>query len=1268
MHINEIGYEHIERLRDFQLVRLLHLLLNIEIETNSIQTAILVPFNINTGDGGDDGRVKWDNGQERTKRFTSRFNIFQSKATNIAETECYEEILLPFKEGLPRELKPRIKELIEANGTYYLFTNAALTSELIARRIRGFKKAIKEAGYNQNYERIEIYDANKIKDWVNQHISAITLVQGFNDITRLIDIKTWEEWKNDLIGVEVPYQINDIITSYFRHIHSLLNSKKPTRIIGQSGLGKTRMVFEFFRNELLEGGTKGLQQQVVYIKIRNDEQFNSMITYINSHKLQEGIIVIDDCDEIKHKIIIEMARSSKFRIITIDISTKSTEENVIRFDKTMQMDIVKKIIEEQIGGFQTPTNIEYIINLSDGYPWLAVNFCKAIKANGLDDFRTELDDEVLKKLLFGTSAENELEYRVIRSCSVFASFGFIDKDLTGILNEYIESSLGKEVEYIRKEILEEEITENLMYEIIQEYKRKDIIERRGTKLLVRPAVLAINLATDWIKNTPPKKILKITKDLLNEEMSERFAERLGDLDQSEDAVKIINFLWGPESPFGKAEVLNTEKGSLFFRYIVDVNPIATVKTLEKVFLNLTKEELLNFKVGRRNLVWALEKLCFREETFSKASKVLLAFAASENENWANNATGQFVQLFQVLLSGTEANLDERFSILEYGLSKGDPNYDKVVIKAMDNALRYGHFSRSGIANRQGSSVPLKDYQPKTYGEIFQYWEKICIILTKLACSEHIHSEIAKETLAKSFRTLISMGKYELVEHTIRSVIEFDKKIWLEGIKSLKNTILYENRLNAEVKAKITTLINEFEPKNIEEKILMIVSKPDWDSREKDDSGNYTNTPGHKAKKFAEEILNNNIDISEHYHNLLKGEQRQGVAFGYYLGEGFRDKEGTISSLIDCMKEIDDNELNIDFFAGFLKGTKDEILIDNIFDQLVQEIKFREKIFQIARIIQPPLKTIEKLFTIIDKGLPISHFNNFQYGGALMHLSLDEIIALTKRVARYQPLGCWVGLSLFYMYASFKNIRWVEIREYVKEILLNQNMLSVTGSNSLMDSYYWSEYVIKFLKDENDDDFATAITNQIIESSKLTSLKSTDRDAQKVSKILLEDYFDISWPLFAEFILENDFGIAFNLIHILETANGNFHINVDLFDEDHIIQNVIDWFKDNSIEDPIKLIKLFPSFSSRNKEWHPITKYLIDTYGNDEVILSEIGSKLGSFGFSGSTESYYKDQIMIMEQLLDHEIDKVREWAQSYIDYAKMNIKRTIIDEEEKGLR
>ena len=146
-----------------------------------------------------------------------------------------------------------------------MFTSQDLNTSQKVARIEEFRKAIKVTNH-ANYSTFDIfiYDANQIKDWVNENVGALTYVQKCNGITRPHNFRTWSEWKSDMTGSAIPYQTNEILLNNIKQIRSELKRDKVVRVIGHSGLGKTRMVLETFRENATEPEIKALQSQLVY--------------------------------------------------------------------------------------------------------------------------------------------------------------------------------------------------------------------------------------------------------------------------------------------------------------------------------------------------------------------------------------------------------------------------------------------------------------------------------------------------------------------------------------------------------------------------------------------------------------------------------------------------------------------------------------------------------------------------------------------------------------------------------------------------------------------------------------------------------------------------------------------------------------------------------------------------------------------------------------------------------------------------------------------
>ncbi len=1262
--MNEIDIEHINRLTDIQLSKLLHTLIKLEAEKNNLQDWDgIVPFNITTADAGSDGRIQWNGTPPTTKWLKNKFTIFQNKATDLFPSDCVEEILETAKVGQPqRKLKAQIEKVVKANGCYTLFTNRQIVDNGKDLRIAKFREAIQLAG-EPNYEtfQIIIHDSNSIKNWVNDYIAAVTLVQEFNGIHRPLGFKVWDKWEETSKSKETKYQSNDIVLANIKLIQDSIITERVIRVTGQSGLGKTRLVLEAFRNSVL-------QKSIVYYDLAGMPSIAEIKTYlISSQDTQDGIIIIDNCDFKSHIILSDIAKSSgNIKIISIGPDdSDSIEDSKIKLDRDDQKEIVKEIIKDKLGLSHQSNDIEYLTDLCEGYPWMAKRFCESILKTGINNFSSILPETFIEKLLFG-GEENVREYKVIRACSVFSSFGFPDDDILDAITKEQVDNLEAQLNYIRTDILDIEVGQSEFYEICQKYKQQDIIERHGVYYIVKPSVLAINLATDWLKNTPSSKIIAILTELKGSELGRKIAERIKDLDQVNKAHQIVGELWGPNGFFASAEVLNTSWGSLLFRYVVEVNPVATAKALEFSFGKMSKDEILKIDEGRRNLVWALEKLCFRKQSFNDAAKILYSFAVSENETWGNNSTNQFGQLFQLFLSGTEVSLKERLEIIKWGLCKMDEDYTQIAIQAMGRGLINDNYARMGGAEKQGSSAPLQDYYPN-WKEIIEYRKEIVSILTELACSNIIHSELAQEKIAHSIRSLLRDHQHEIVIDSIRKIIKVRGNLWTEALNNLKITLVFEKYLPKNIIDEIDLLIFDLTPTDTKNQLFLKVTKPEWDSYQKDENDHYIDIPKLNAETFAKKLIDDKIIWTDHIQDLLQGEQRQCFNFGSKIGELTTEKENIIEIAIIALREIKKENQNPELIAGLLSGSKSNELAEKIINRFISDDILRHHAFYLTRVINANLNDIEKLFVLIDKhGLSINQFQIFQYGRALDKLTNEEVLLLCDRISKYGNSGKWTALSLLYMFCYRNEEKWKLNCGFFKTLISSGNMTIDNDETVRMESYHWSDAVIKILTNDTDNEFAILISKQIIEFCSQAQFNySFDANISNVIILLFEKYIDVTWDYFGQGII-GEYMTFFHLEHMIGTRNGYLGGRQGIFFRNpNQYETILEWCRKFPEKAPERIAHMMPLDENINGEikWHPFSKTIIDEFGDNEKVLNQLSSNMGTFGTVGSQIPYFTTQKILLQELVNHKFQRVREWAMRMLEYTEKTIKRERLDDE-----
>jgi hypothetical protein len=168
-----------------------------------------------------------------------------------------------------------------------------------------------------------------------------------------------------------------------------------------------------------------------------------------------------------------------------------------------------------------------------------------------------------------------------------------------------------------------------------------------------------------------------------------------------------------QSGFGNLAALNSSVGSEAIDRLVHVEPDAVMMTIDRVLGSLTLDQLRDVKDSRSHIVWALEKLVFRKQTFERAATLLRRFGAANTEGRiGNDPGGQFKVLYQLHLSGTEASPKERLRVLDEGLQSADSDERELCVEALGRMLQTRHFTRGGGAEEIGSGERLEDWSPK----------------------------------------------------------------------------------------------------------------------------------------------------------------------------------------------------------------------------------------------------------------------------------------------------------------------------------------------------------------------------------------------------------------------------------------------------------------------------------------------------------------------------------------------------------------------------
>ena len=860
---------------------------------------------------------------------------------------------------------------------------------------------------------------------------------------------------------------------------------------------------------------------------------------------------------------------------------------------------------------------------------------------------------LVKKLIWGNRPSNQEAYKVISACSLFEMLGY-------------DREVADQRQFVSNKICR--IEDEIFYGIAQDFIRRGILDRRHRFIRVVPRPLAIRLAAEWWSKCPPERAKQLIMEDMPKGMAEALCAQMAMLHFVPEAQAVVSDLCGDQAPFGQAEVLNSEKGSRLFRSFVEVNPQATVRALEKAFGGLRREELLKVGPGRRNLIWALEKLCFWDETFLSAAKLMLAFASAENETWGNNATNQFLQLFHVYLSGTQASPILRIQVIDFALSKEDKELRKLGIKALGHALKTDNFSRTGGVERQGSRAVMQDWMPETWGEVFDYWMQCLERLTPIACEHDEMSILAREQITANIRGLVRSGRVKDIETCLNAVIKERGNFWPEAYKAIQNAIKYEGPIIPEEgRNTLNEWLNLLSPQLISEKLKLLVSIPPW-TYDKDESGKYIDLAEQKAIDLANDCANNLPQLYENLDVIFRGEQRKGFIFGYTLANYIDKPEQFVDKALSTLGSISSNESNSIVLGGFLASLKPKFseLVKKTLDTVVGDDILCIHAIDLTRVTEPEIKDLKRLLKLIEQEkINVENLRSFSYGRVLSHLTPEDVISFCKDIREAKPQALAVSFEILYMYSFQEDEKFERCKEELRKIVLTQGILNRNGMRDT-DIYNLQEIVNKLLTlEEPDESLAKGIAQEIkITCSNDKVSFEWESSIKVVIGILLKHYLQVTWPILSEGLLSDDWRLKSNMERLLCQRAEIYESNwVSVVQDDFLIE----WCKKDTEQHPAVLVEIVPILinSKEGCTFHPVAKYLIDNYGERKEILSSIFRNMGPSSWSGSIIPYYKKQIEALEKILDHPKQTVHEWAQKIIIGLQGEIERERNREEEE---
>ncbi|SPF51565.1 conserved hypothetical protein [Syntrophobacter sp. SbD1] len=933
----EINGSHVAELSDTDLRTLVARLCEAELRRAGLpRSAIIAGGNQDAPDGGLDVRVELP-GSANVSGFIPRpVTGFQVKVPDMSPKAILAEMR-------PKgTIRPDIQDLAEVSGAYVIISSKGSTSfSALQRRRNAMSEAVADVENSENLE-LEFYDRDRLASWVRDHPGLVAWVR--ERIGK--PIKGWRpfaNWANSQKSVNAEYVVDTksrvqdwrtkregtigVVQGLERIREVLAQPKGAVRLIGLSGMGKTRLVQALFDERI---GAQSLAPALpVYCDLADEPEPSprDMVRRLVQNR-QRAIVVVDNCPPATHSALTKVCTEaeSALSLITVEYDVGDDDpEGTEVFRLEQASDSVIEHLLERLSPQISQLNRRRIAELSEGNARVALALAHTVRRG--DSIANLSDRELFERLFHQRRPQDEGLLKAAEICSLVYSFNG-------------EAGEASEVPFLAKLA---ELSVSQLYRCVGELRARGLVQCRGPWRAVLPQALANTLAIWALDKMPPENTADFFRGT-SERLLKSFSRRLGYLHDSESAQKIVRNWLSTGGCLSNLAQLN-QLGRTMLEYVAPVVPEAVLETLERAAAGEDGKDFVAASSTSRGSTWIslLCSIAYDPALFTRATLLLVRFKTAEGDN-KNKADSSFKNLFQLYLSGTHAPIGQRLEVIETLLASEDPAIQSCGLDAVD-ALLETYFS-SSLRFDFGARPRDYGWYPSSSEEITTWYRGAIGIARRLALSGSTLNNNAKSMLASKFKDLWTRtGTQKELEAVARSIAE--QGFWLEGWVEICKTINFgiEGMLQ-EDQARLRALEEFLRPNDLLQKARAYVLSKGHDTVGINDS-----EPGTESKRIIAGfertngvteglgygLANNTEILAPLMPDLVRGKSGRHWYFGRGLATGADELSGMWRRLVDGFAATPENERNIQVLRGFLNSAveRDPKIIAQILDASIE---------------------------------------------------------------------------------------------------------------------------------------------------------------------------------------------------------------------------------------------------------------------------------------------------------------------------------------------
>jgi hypothetical protein len=884
-----------------------------------------IPFAVNDADGGVDAIV---NGTPKSAgsglifaprtSYQIKAGDFSLSATSTAQIEKLLMTPTAIRKRIAAKASPagasheldgisaRIRACLDADGTFItmLFGNDGVDTEEDAAE-RAIRKFLGEIDPKYNDAKVKVWRQSRICGLLRQFPAVSLQIKNRTDLGLL----SHDQWDAQL-DMQKAFAASPDERKLMDSIRSAIRDDSKgmihVRLIGEPGVGKTRLALETLREQ-------DLKPLVLYAE-KGSGVTGAVMAAIRAAGHARIILVVDECSaDVRSSLTRSFGGAGPNLTI---VSIYQDEEDGDRSPE-YRLSAVPRLPSEEIEAILKsygvdPSHTKGWAEMCDGSPRVAHVVGQNLRDDPADLLKGDGISMIWTRYLAGDIERTSDDYRrrhlVLSSVALFKRFGWSPAVRAGA-NEVFDLIISK---------LNAGLSKAEFIDIIDQMVRRKILQ--GDHFLyITPRALHIKLWIDWWEKFGAAINMNDLVHTLSQPMRQWFAEMIEYANAAPVSKRLVADLLGPDGLYADAEWLKTREGGRFFFSLSLADPPAALKVLQRTIGRTSRDALLQFEEGRRDVIWALENMALHSDLFRPAAELLLALAEAENETWSNNASGVFAGLFSLgygEVAPTSLAPEHRLPVLTKALTQGGLR-TALALKGFDAGLNMNSILRFGGDQPFRLNERVQRWLPKTYGEWFEayklYWTTLRaglqapelrrrtanILLShmrELLKAEYLHDEILN-TVAE-IATYSDIDAREVISK-IEEVLSYDKEGLPRGVVS-RLTVVRDNLVGASFGSRLKRYAG----------MDLLEDQIDRD-------GNETDKTASDIRRLVGEALANPDLLRDELGWLVTEEARNGYRFGYALGQ--QDVDNSIwPGILNAWQGASD-AANDYFVGGYLRA-------------------------------------------------------------------------------------------------------------------------------------------------------------------------------------------------------------------------------------------------------------------------------------------------------------------------------------------------------------